>query len=85
MAKKLNVEEVLKLKETISKKGDVKFGAEISALKKGEGFVIKLEEWDLKTTIPAYYYGKFRKGVSDKDREYSYRKIGDSYLIEKIK
>jgi hypothetical protein len=85
MAKKLNVEEVLKLKSTASKKGEIKFEKEIFSLKKGEGYFIKLDEWDLKTSIPAYYYGKFRKGLTDKDREYSYRKIGDGYLIEKIK
>ncbi len=83
MAKKLNAEQVKELK-SVNRKGEIKFGKEISELKKGEGLMISDSEWDMKTTIPAYYYGKFRKGVEEKERQFSYRKVDGGYIIEKL-
>lgn len=85
MAKKVNQDEVAKLISTSKRTTTLKFGSEISALKKGEGLFINDNEWTAQTTMSAYYYGKLRKGIKVEDREYDYQKVKDGFLITKIK
>ncbi len=85
MAKRVNQDEVAKLISTSKRTTTIKFGDEISALKKGEGLFISDNEWTAQTTITAYYYGKFRKGIKEEDRVYNYQKVKDGFLITKIK
>lgn len=81
---------VLKSKEDVksllaSKKGGVKpviFGDEVNKLKSGEGLFINENEWKIKTTPNAYYYGKYRKGKDVKTISVS--KVNDGYLITKL-
>jgi len=60
----------------------VLFATEIEALKKGEGLLITLEEFPLKTSIPAYYYAKYSKGKEVKTLSIS--KVDGGYLLTKI-
>jgi hypothetical protein len=58
------------------------YASEIEALKKGEGLMITLEEFPLKTSIPAYYYAKYSKGKEVKTL--SIAKVDGGYLLTKI-
>ena len=60
----------------------VLFATEIEALKKGEGLLISLEEFPLKTSIPAYYYAKYSKNKEVKTL--SIAKVEGGYLLTKI-
>lgn len=56
------------------------FGAEIEALKKGEGFLITTDDWKMKTSPSSYYYRKFNKEGKIK---VSCIKTDDGFLIVK--
>jgi hypothetical protein len=86
MPKKLSKEEATKLRE--SSKRTTKsliFGDEINELKKGEELFISDKEWTMKTTMTAYYYAKFAKGIDKNDREFSYGRVKDGFVITKLK
>jgi hypothetical protein len=88
MPRKLSKEESKKLRETKKSGGvrkEIRFGKEIEALKKGEELLIEHHEWDMKTTMLAYYYGKFAKGVAETDREIKYESVEGGLLITKLK
>jgi hypothetical protein len=74
-----------------SKKGakkEIQFAAEIGELKKGEQLHISAEEWTATgraTKIGSYYYGKFRKGIDEKDREYHCQGVAGGLIITKLK
>ena len=86
MPKKLTKDESIQLRE--SSKRTTKsliFGDEINELKKGEDLFISDKEWTMKTTMTAYYYGKFAKGIEKNDREFSYGRVKDGFVITKLK
>jgi len=90
MPKKLSVEELneLRMKKRSGNKKEILFGKEIDALKKGEAIFISKEEWietKVKTVIGAYYYGKYVKGVDEKDRVISYESVAGGFVITKLK
>ena len=65
MSKVIGVKEVSEILKSHNVRGSkpVLFSKEIEGLKTGEGFLIPLKEWTMKTTPSAYYYHKFnRKG-----------------------
>jgi hypothetical protein len=67
----------------IGSKKPVLFAKEIEALKKNEGgLMITLEEFPMKTSIPAYYYAHYSKGKEVKTLSIS--KVEGGYLITKI-
>jgi len=76
-------EEVAKILATKKNaKKPILFEKEIKSLKKGEAFEINVSEWELRTTPSAYYYGKYRKGKTEK--YISCNKVGEKYLIVKL-
>jgi len=78
---KTDVELLLATKRTGVNK-PILFAKEIEALKKGEGLLITVEEFPLKTSIPAYYYAKYSK---DKEvKTLSISKVEGGYLLTKI-
>lgn len=85
---KLSKDEAKKLIES-SKRGGRKatiiFGEDIENLKKGEDLFISEDEWTVKTTMSSYYYGKFSKGIDEKDKKIAYRKVNGGLLITKLK
>ncbi|MES2266155.1 MAG: hypothetical protein V4520_05320 [Bacteroidota bacterium] len=78
---KEDVKAILATKRTGVNK-PVLYAPEIEALKKGEGLMIMLEEFPLKTSIPAYYYAKYSKGKEVKTL--SIVKVDGGYLLTKI-
>lgn len=78
---KEDVKSILATKRTGVNK-PVLFATEIDTLKKGEGLLISLEEFPLKTSIPAYYYAKYSKGKEIKTL--SIAKVDGGYLLTKI-
>jgi hypothetical protein len=78
---KEDVKSILATKRTGVNK-PVLFAAEIDSLKKGEGLMIELSEFPLKTSIPAYYYAKYSKGKEVKTLSIS--KVDGGYLLTKI-
>ena len=88
MPKKLTKEEAKELR-TNSKRGGVKkevlFINDINELKKGEELLIEDREWKMKTTMTAYYYIKFTKGIPKNERLISYQKVEGGLLITKLK
>lgn len=80
---KKDVELLLATKRTGVNK-PILFAKEIEALKKGEGegLLITVAEFPLKTSIPAYYYAKYSKGKEVKTLSIS--KVEGGYLITKI-
>jgi hypothetical protein len=78
---KEDVKAILATKRTGANK-PVLYSAEIEALKKGEGLMIELSEFPLKTSIPAYYYAKYSKGKEVKTL--SIAKVDGGYLLTKI-
>jgi hypothetical protein len=78
---KTDVELLLATKRTGVNK-PILFAKEIEALKKGEGLLITLEEFPLKTSMPAYYYAKYSKGKEVKTLSIS--KVEGGYLLTKI-
>jgi hypothetical protein len=86
MAKKLTKEEAEKL--LLSSKRTPKqilFIDQINELKKGEALFISEKEWPQKTTMTAYYYQKFTKGVDKEDRVISYNRVKGGFMITKVK
>lgn|GEM_PF-1139960 len=75
-------DEVKALLETGLINKSVKFGAEISALKKGEGLFIATEEWKLKSKPSNYYYLKFNRGKG-KSKVLSVYNVKGGYLLVK--
>ena len=58
---KEQVQELLKSKAKGGRKKPIRFDAEITKLKKGEGLFISDAEWaPMKTAIPSYYYQKYK-------------------------
>jgi len=89
MPKKISKEEAEKILSSAKKGGkrDVQFGKEIDELKKGEKLHITAEEWKAtgrKTKIGSYYYGKFRKGIEEKDRTIKYQEASGGLVITKL-
>ena len=87
MPRKLTKEESKKLRETKKTGGvrkETRFGKEIASLKKGEELLIEHHEWDMKTTMLAYYYGKFAKGIPENERTIHYESVGGGLLITKL-
>jgi hypothetical protein len=39
----------------------------------------------VKTSLSSYYYGKYSKGIEEKDRTVGYRKVTGGLLITKLK
>ena len=78
---KEDVKAILATKRTGVNK-PILYASEIEALKKGEGLMITLEEFPLKTSIPAYYYAKYSKGKEVKTL--SIAKVDGGYLLTKI-
>ena len=61
--------------------GEVAYAKEVNELKKGEGFKIRIQEWNRKTSIPCYFSGKFNK---EGKRVVRTLKVGvDEYLVVK--
>ena len=60
---KLSVSEVQDLMKQAPNRahGEVAYAKEVNELKTGEGFKIRANEWNRKTTIPGYFSGKFNK------------------------
>jgi len=61
--KKLSVSEVQqRIKDSPSRAhGEVAYAKEVNELKTGEGFEIRPQEWNRKTSVPGYFSGKFNK------------------------
>jgi hypothetical protein len=87
MPRKLTKDESKKLRESKKSGGlrkETRFGKEIESLKKGEEILIEHHEWDMKTTMLAYYYGKFAKGVPENERTIRYESVDGGLLITKL-
>jgi hypothetical protein len=87
MPRKLSKEESKKLRESKKSGGvrkETRFGKEIASLKKGEELLIEHHEWDMKTTMLAYYYGKFSKGIPENERTIHYESVEGGLLITKL-
>jgi hypothetical protein len=89
MPKKITKEEAEKILSSVKKGGtkEVQFSKEINELKKGEKLHISAEEWKAtgrKTKIGSYYYGKFKKGVAEKDRKIDYSEVSGGLVITKL-
>lgn len=87
MPRKLSKEESKKLRESKKSGGvrkETRFGKEIDSLKKGEELLIEHHEWDMKTTMLAYYYGKFAKGIPENARTIRYESVEGGLLITKL-
>lgn len=87
MPRKLSKDESKKLRETKKSGGlrkETRFGTEIESLKKGEELLIENHEWDMKTTMLAYYYGKFAKGIPENQRTIRYESVQGGLLITKL-
>lgn len=61
--------------------GEGAYAKEVNELKKGEGFKIRLQDWNRKTTIPGYFSGKFNK--EGKRVVKTYKVDIDEYLVVK--
>jgi hypothetical protein len=86
MAKKLTKDEAEKLIQSSKRTAkDILFGDQINDLKKGESLFISDKEWTMKTTMTAYYYQRFGKGIEKADRAISYNRVKDGFLITKLK
>ena len=80
----LSEEEVAKLMKLAPgrKHGVVAFKDEVDKMKPGQGFVIKPDEWNRKTSISGYFSGKFNKDGGKVVR--TVKQADDSYLIVKL-
>lgn len=61
--------------------GEVAYAKEVNELKKGEGFKIRLQEWNRKTSVPGYFSSKFNK--EGKRVVKTFKVDVDEYLVVK--
>jgi hypothetical protein len=89
MLRKLTKEELTTLLETkrSGARKEIQFGSELESLKKGESILITKEDWaasKIKTKINAYYYGKFKKGLSKEEVKFEYVSLPAGFVITKL-
>jgi hypothetical protein len=90
MPRKITKEELseMRMKRRSGVRKEIMFGKDIDELKAGDSLIITKEDWEetkLKTKIAAYYYGKYVKGVDEKQRVISYETLPDGFVITKKK
>jgi hypothetical protein len=89
MIKKITKEELAVMLETkrSGARKEIQFSTELESLKKGESILITKDDWaatGIKTKINAYYYGKFKKGLSKEQSKYEYQSLPAGFVITKL-
>jgi hypothetical protein len=89
MIKKITKEELAVMLETkrSGARKEIQFSAELESLKKGESILITKEAWsntNIMTKINAYYYQKFRKGMSSEEQKFGYQSLPAGFVITRL-
>ncbi len=81
---KLSVSEVQELiKNAPSRtRGEVAYAKEVNELKSGEGFKVRVQEWNRKTSVPGYFSSKFNQ--SGKRIIKTFKIEDDVYVVVKV-